>query len=207
MTADVGQRPLLQIVGNAEHDRPALVAGDVEGLAHILVHALRAVRRDVMGAGRGGERRLLECLVVPFGVHRRFAGEHDQGNAPARGDGERRHDLREARPAGDGGDADLSGREVIAHGHGAGAMLVPGAKRPHAVEILHGARPMHVAVAHEREVGVDAFRREGLGQSLIDGQVFHWGCSTEEISTRSGILLSVPELNFRQACPLRSFPR
>jgi hypothetical protein len=34
---------------------------------------------------------------------------------------------------------------------------------------------MHVAVAHEREVGVDAFRREGLGERFIDGQVFHWG--------------------------------
>ena len=128
-----------------------------------------------MGAGGGGERRLLECLVVPFGVHRRFAGEYDEGNAPARGDGQRRHDLREARPAGDGGDADLSGGEVITHGHGAGAVLVPGAKARHAVEILHRARPMHVAVAHQREMGVDSFGREGLGKRFIDRHVLHGG--------------------------------
>jgi hypothetical protein len=54
-------------------------------------------------------------------------------------------------------------------------MLVPGAKARHAVEVLHGARPMHVAVAHQREMGVDAFRREGLGERFIDRHVFHGG--------------------------------
>jgi hypothetical protein len=139
------------------------VAGDIKSLAHILMHALRAVRRDVMGAGGGGERRLVERLVVPFGVDRGFAGEDDERDSPARGDGERGHDLGEARSAGDGGDADLAGRQVIAHGHGARAMLVPGGKRRHAVEIFHRARPMHVAVAHQREVRVDAFGGESLG--------------------------------------------
>jgi len=129
-----------------------------------------------VSAGGGGERRLVERLIVPFGVDRRFAREHDERDAPARRHGERGHDLGEARPAGDGGDADLAGRQVIAHGHGAGAMLVPGAERGHPVEVLHGGRPMHVAVAHQREVGVDAFRREGLGERFIDRHVLHRGC-------------------------------
>jgi hypothetical protein len=32
---------------------------------------------------------------------------------------------------------------------------------------------MHVAVTHQREMGVDAFGREGMGQRFIDRHVFH----------------------------------
>src|SRR5437870_12510789 len=48
--------------------------------------ALPILRGDVMGARCGGERRLVECLVVPSGVDRRFAGEHHERDAAARGD-------------------------------------------------------------------------------------------------------------------------
>ena len=113
------------------------MARDVERLAHILVHALRAVRGDVMRAGGGGERRLVDRLVVPLGVDRRFAGEHHQ------------RDARRARPtasavmiwvkpgpAGHRGDADLAGRAVVAHRHRAGAVLMPGEIGVHAVEFF-----------------------------------------------------------------------
>ena len=92
VVADIGQRLLLQVVGNAEHDRLALMAREVERLAHILIHALRAVGSihalravggNVMRAGGGGERRLVERLIVPFGVDRRFAREHDQRDSAA----------------------------------------------------------------------------------------------------------------------------
>src|SRR5262245_64443552 len=35
---------------------------------------------------------------------------------------------------------------------------------------------MHVAVTHQGEMGVDALRREGVGQGLIDGDVLHGPC-------------------------------
>ena len=38
VVADIRQRLLLQVVGNAEHDRPALELRDMERFAHILVH-------------------------------------------------------------------------------------------------------------------------------------------------------------------------
>jgi hypothetical protein len=41
----------------------------------------------------------------------------------------------------------------------------------HAGEAFHGGRPVHVPIAHQGEVRVDAFRREGLGQCFMDGQV------------------------------------
>jgi hypothetical protein len=53
--------------------------------------------------------------------------------------------------------------------------------RAHAVEVLHGSGPVHIAVAHQREIGVDTFGREGLGQRFIDRHVFHGDifCSME----------------------------
>src|SRR5262245_41359816 len=52
-------------------------------------------------------------------------------------------------------------------------MLVTHRVGRHAVEVLHGGGPVHVAVAHQGEMGVDAFRREGVGQGLVDGEVLH----------------------------------
>ena len=151
------------------------MAREMKRLAHELMHALRAVRGDVMRAGRHHERRLLDRLIVPAGVDRRLAGKDDQRDARPRRHRQRGHELGDAGPAGDGGNADLAGRAVIAHGHGAGAMLVPDGERVHAVEVLHGRGPMHVAVAHQGEMGVDAFGREGMGQRFVDRQVAHCG--------------------------------
>ena len=167
----------VRVVMTAEQDWLSLLAREVESLADILIHALRAVRGNVMGAGGGGERRLVERLIVPFGIDRSFAGEHDQRDSPARRHRQRRHDLREAGPASDGCDADLPGREVIPHGHGTGAMLVPCGKRVHALKILHRCRPVHISVSHEGEVGGDAFGSKGLGQCFVDRHVLHCGDS------------------------------
>ena len=111
---------------------------------------------------------------------RRFAGEHDERDASARRHRQRRRDLGEAGPAGDGSDADLAGRQVIAHCHRTGAVLVAHRKGGHAIEILHGGGPMHVAVPHQGEMGVDTLRREGFGQGCVDGLVLHGGAKRED---------------------------
>jgi len=49
--------------------------------------------------------------------------------------------------------------------HGAGAVLVPRRERAHAIEFLHGSNPMHVAVAHQGEMGVDTLGGEGLASA------------------------------------------
>ena len=118
-----------------------------------------------MRAGGGGERRLSIAWLYHLALIGASPANTTSGMRAARGDGERGHDLREARAAGDRGDADLAGRAGVAHRHGAGAMLVPGVEHLHAVDLLHRRRPMHVAVAHQGEMGVDAFGGEGLGES------------------------------------------
>jgi len=35
-------------------------------------------------------------------------------------------------------------------------------ERRHARKLLHGGDPMYVAIAHQREMRIDAFRREGF---------------------------------------------
>ena len=80
--ADLGQRLLLQVIGHAEHDRHALMAHGVERLADVLIHPLRAVRGDVACASGGGEWRLIDILIVPTGMDRRFAREHNHRDAP-----------------------------------------------------------------------------------------------------------------------------
>jgi hypothetical protein len=59
------------------------MARDVERFTDILMHALRAVRGNVMCAAGGRERRLVDRLIVPFGVDRRFAREDDEWNPSA----------------------------------------------------------------------------------------------------------------------------
>jgi hypothetical protein len=44
-------------------------------------------------------------------------------------------------------------------------------ERGHAVQVLHRRDPMHVAVSHQGEMGIDAFGGEGLGQRFVDRQV------------------------------------
>ena len=169
--ADVRQRLQLQIVRDAEHDRLALVAGDVKRLAHILVHPLRAVRRDVVRAAGDGERLLLDHLAVPLCADRRLAREHDHRHLAARRRGQRRHDLRETRTARHRGDADLAGGAGVAHRHRAGAVLMARVIGVHAVDVLHRRHPVHVAVAHQREVMIDSLGREGIGQRHIGRHV------------------------------------
>src|SRR6185437_7548915 len=40
-------------------------------------------------------------------------------------------------------------------------------------QVLHRRGPMHVAVAHQRELAVDAFGRKRLGQRLVNRHVLH----------------------------------
>ena len=54
----------------------------IESLADVVVHALQAVRGNEMRVAGGGERRLVERLVVPFGVDQRFAGKRRGGMLP-----------------------------------------------------------------------------------------------------------------------------
>ena len=126
-----------------------------------------------MRAGGGDQRRLVDRLVVPLGIDRAFAGEHDERHARARRGREDGADLGDAGTAGDGGDAGLAGRAVVAHRHADGAVLMPGVERLHAVDLRHRGRPMHVAVAHQVEHRVDAFAGEGLGEHLVDRQIAH----------------------------------
>jgi hypothetical protein len=178
--AEIGNRLLLDVVRHADDDRPALLLRDIESLAHVLVHALRRMRRDVVRAGSGRERRLLDRLAVPLGVDRHLSGEDDQRDMVARRDRERGHDLREAGPARDRGDADFTGRAVIAHCHRAGAMLVPRIDRFHAGQIFHGRRPVHVAVPHQDELMVDALCLKGMGQGFVNRHILHTGGSRSE---------------------------
>jgi len=54
-------------------------------------------------------------------------------------------------------------------------MLVPGMKHPHAVDLRHRRGPVHVAVTHQAEQGIDALARKGLSQHFIDRQIAHFG--------------------------------
>ncbi len=88
-----------------------------------------------MGAARQRQGRHVDLLEVPRGGDRRIAREHHQRDVAARGDGERRHDLGEARAAGRRGHADLAGGAGIAVGHGHGAMLMAGMHHLHAGQL------------------------------------------------------------------------
>ena len=75
---------------------------------------------------------------------------------------------------------------AIASRINAGAMLVPDKDRIHAGQILHRRRPVHVAVAHQRELGIDAFGGEGLRQRFIDRHVVHGGVLSDREIARAG---------------------
>jgi hypothetical protein len=59
---------------DAEDDRLVLVPRQAKRFAHVRGNAVR-------GAG-GGERRLIERLIVAFGMDRRLADEHHGGRRP-----------------------------------------------------------------------------------------------------------------------------
>ena len=183
MVADVRQRLLLQSIRSAEHCRLARRATISKRLAHMLVHQLRRMRRDVMRAARRRERRYGRCSsCTPFGaLHRRFAGKHHHWNAWRRDATveQLRHDLREARTAGDGGNSHLPGRQVIADSPPLRerAMLVPRGST-----VLMPSR-FFIAVAQcmpcHRPSGSDCCssasgRDFSACLSFIDGHVLHW---------------------------------
>ena len=94
--------PALQIERNADHHRPAFAARLQERVAYRDRHALGHVQA-VIGSARGrDERRLVDLLVVPAALQRRFPGEHHQRQVSAHGRGQRGDQLRHAGPAGDG---------------------------------------------------------------------------------------------------------
>ena len=159
---------LLQVVGNAQHDRPPLVLGDVEGLAHVVHHARHAVRGDVMRPGRRHQGRLVDVLIVEFGVDRRLAGEHHHRQAAANRGRQCRHQLGHAGAAGDGGNRELAGGHVVGCRRRKRAVLVPDVDGLYARQLGEGGGPVHVAVAHQDELRVDSFRQERFGEGFVE---------------------------------------
>ena len=159
---------LLQVIGNAQHHRASLDLGCVEGLAHIVHHARQAVRRDVFRAGRSHQRRLIDRLVVELGVDRRLAGEHHHRQAGANRGRQRRHQLGHAGAAGDRGNRDLAGCHVVGCRRRDGRVLVPDVDGLHARQFGKGGAPVHVAVAHQDELRVDSFRKEGFCEGFVE---------------------------------------
>ncbi len=159
---------LLQVVGNAQHHRPPLVLGEVEGLAHVVHHARHAVRGDVMRPGRRHERRLIDRLVVVFGVDRRLAGEHHHRQAGAHRGRQRRHQLGHAGAARDGGNGDLAGGHVVGCRRRHSGVLVPDVDGLYARQLGKGGGPVHVAVAHQDELRVDSLRKERFCEGFVE---------------------------------------
>ena len=159
-------RLLLQIHGHAKHDGLPPQAGMQERARDLSEREIGIVDRHVVGAAGLHERQLLDPLVVPSRPERAFAGENDERDLGTHGGRESRHDLREAWAAGHRGDPHLGCRVGIAHGHGAGAMLVPHVERPGA-ELGQAACPVHVAVAQQGEMLGDALRRERLRERFV----------------------------------------
>ena len=145
-----------------------LVLGDVEGLAHVVHHARHAMRGDVMRPGRRHQRRLIDRLVVEFGVDRRLAGEHHHRQAGANRGRQRRHQLGHARAAGDGGNGDLVGGDVVGCRRRHGGVLVPDVDGLYARQFGKGGGPVHVAVAHQDELRVDALRKERFCEGFVE---------------------------------------
>jgi hypothetical protein len=78
-------RPALQIERNADHHGPAFAARLQECVAYRDRHALGHVQPVIGGTRRSDERRLVDFLVVPAALQRRFPGEHDQRQVSAHG--------------------------------------------------------------------------------------------------------------------------
>ena len=159
---------LLQVVGNAEHHRAALVFRDVEGLAHRVHHARQAMRRDVTRPGRRHQRRLIDRLIVELGVDRRLAGEHHQRQAGANRGRQRRHQLGHAGAARDRRNGDLAGRHVVGRRRRDGRVLVPDVDGLHARQFGERRTPVHVAVAHQDELRIYPLRKECVCEGFIE---------------------------------------
>ena len=133
------------------------------------------MRGDVTRPGRRHQRRLVDVLVVEFCVDRRLAGEHHHRQAGANRGRQRRHQLGHAGAARDRGNGDLAGCDVVGRRCRYGDVLVPDVDGMHARQFGEGGGPVHVAVAHQDELGVDSLRKERFGEGFVE---FGHGCGT-----------------------------
>ena len=137
--------------------------------------------------------------------------------------GERRHDLGEARPAGRRGHPDLAGAAGIAVGHGDGAV-----RGGHAATFMPGTSTSPptgtVGVAHQGEERVHALGREGAGpacrspaacSSLVspfseeacathDRKARHRDSARSSVAGRRSAVWTAPAVSLRLAAGARS---
>ena len=116
----------------------------------------------------GDQRRLVDVLIVEFGVDRRLAGKYHHRQAGANRGRERRHQLGHAGSAGDRGNGDFAGRNMIGRRRRNGDVLVPHVNGMNARQFGKGGGPVHVAVAHQDELRVDPLGKEGCGEGFVE---------------------------------------
>ena len=109
-----------------EHRAWAPRLRDVEGLAHDAGDVRRAQRQVVVLGYRERNPRRVGFLerVAPDGGPGDLACNRDDGRGVHHGGGQRRHQVRGARPGGRHGDTDLAGGAGVAVGGVAGVLLV-----------------------------------------------------------------------------------
>jgi len=149
------------------------VLGDAEGLAYPLEGVIDALNLDVVGAAGANQRRLIDVLNGPGGGGRRLAGEYDERNVSPGRRGQSRHGLGQAGTVGDRRDADASGHLRERGRHGACAVLMASVNRAHPMPLGQDGGPVHVPVAKQREMGVDAFGEKSSGQNVVEADVGH----------------------------------
>ena len=121
-----------------------------------------------MRSGRRHQRRLVDVLIVEFGVDRRLAGEHHHRQAAADRGRQRRHQLGHAWAARDGRNGDLAGGDVVGCRRRHGGVLVSDVDGMYARQFGKGRGPVHVAVAHQDELGVDSLRKERFCEGFVE---------------------------------------
>ena len=166
------ERHLLDVHRRAQHDRAGLELGEVERLAHAVVRHLRGRDADEAGLAAGGERRLVHALEVLVVIRGEFAAERDQRRRGAAGGEQRGGKLRDARPAGRGGNARGARHARPAVGHAEPGALMAHFEHLDAAELVQLVHPVHVAVAHDAEDVRDAFGDEIGGEPLVHLHTF-----------------------------------
>jgi hypothetical protein len=133
-------------------------------------HAFRHVQPVIGGTCRGDERRLVDLLVVPAALQRRFPGEHHQRQVGTHGSRQRRDQLRHAGSAGNRRDAHVSFFPCVCHGGRERAMLVPYVD--HAASLLGQAGgPVHVRIAKECEARPHVLLHECPGKDVVHARL------------------------------------
>ena len=123
-----------------------------------------------------------------------FAGEHHHRQAGANRGRQRRHQLGHAGAAGDGGNGDLVGGDVVGRRRRHGGVLVPDVDGLYARQFGEGGGPVHVAVAHQDELRVDALRKERFCEGFVE---FGHGRGTLGWRPADGSLAAVARLGIR----------